>query len=136
MSIGPEEMREHTEDAERPTPFLGSASLVDTTSRLDLSLDRLRDDLTLSADEEQARSETIFAGFRAAALAASTGALAALLRGGSLLALTFSSLPVWKGFDPLAVLSLTAAERQARKVAQRAAEDEEEEAVAKMFEED
>jgi hypothetical protein len=119
-----------------PGPTLRTAGLVGSTGQLDTSLDRLREDLSRSADDEQARSETIFAGIRAAALAASTGVLTALLRGGSLLALTFSSLPVWKGFDPLAVLSLSAAERKAREAAQQAAEEEEDEAVARMFEED
>ena len=40
------------------------------------------------------------------------------------------------GFDPLAVLALTTTERQARKAAQRAAEEDEDEAVARMFEND
>jgi hypothetical protein len=48
------------------------------------------------------------------ALVVSTGFLTALLRGGSLLALTFSSLPLWNGFDPLAVLALTREERKKR----------------------
>ena len=130
--------REHGVDlSERsPGPMPRPAGLVGATGQLDTSLDRLRQDLTRSADDERSRGETIFAGFRAAALAASTGALAALLRGGSLLALTFSSLPVWKGFDPLAVLALSTAERQARKAAQRAEEEQEDEAVARMFEDE
>lgn len=110
--------------------------LLAMSSHLEQSLDRLRDDLTRSDEEDRSRGEVFFSSIRAAALATSTGVLTALLRGGSLLALTFSSLPVWKGFDPLAVLALTAAERKARKAAMRADEETEDEAVAQIFEED
>jgi hypothetical protein len=110
--------------------------LLAMTSHLEQSLDRLRDDLTRSDEEDRSRGEVFFSSIRAAALATSTGVLTALLRGGSLLALTFSSLPVWKGFDPLAVLALTAAERKARRAAMRADQETEDEAVAQIFEED
>jgi hypothetical protein len=105
-------------------------------ARLDSALDALREDLTAEADVEEARSETVFANVRAMALALSTGLLTALLRGGSLLALTFSSLPLWKGFDPLAVLAMTSVERKRRQQEMEAEEAAENRDVARLLDED
>ena len=54
-------------------------------------------------------------------------------RGGSLLALTFSSLPLWKGFDPLAILAMTSLERKRRKEELEAEEQAEDRGVARLF---
>jgi hypothetical protein len=78
------------------------------------ALDQLRDRMAREADLAETPGQSVFASVRAVALVVSTGVLTALLRGGSLLALTFSSLPLWNGFDPLAVLALTREERKKR----------------------
>jgi hypothetical protein len=78
------------------------------------ALDQLRDRMAREADLAETPGHSVFASVRAMALVVSTGVLTALLRGGSLLALTFSSLPLWNGFDPLAVLALTREERKKR----------------------
>ena len=78
------------------------------------ALDQLRDRMAREADLAETPGHSVFASVRAMALVVSTGVLTALLRGGSLLALTFSSLPLWNGFDPLAVLALTGEERKKR----------------------
>ena len=104
--------------------------------QLEDALDGLRSQIDGEAEVEQTRQDSVFATVRAMALAVSTGSLAALLRGGSLLALTFSSLPLWNGFDPLAVLAMSGAERKRRRDAQRADEEAEDRAVARMFDED
>jgi hypothetical protein len=106
-----------------------------STERLTESLDEMRQDMMDASKTEEARNETLFASVRAMALAASSGALAAMLRGGSLLALTFSSLPLWNGFDPLAVLAMSSAERKRRKDELRAEEEGEDTAVARIFDE-
>jgi hypothetical protein len=106
-----------------------------STERLTESLDQMRQDMMDASETEEARGETLFASVRAMALAASSGALAAMLRGGSLLALTFSSLPLWNGFDPLAVLAMSNAERKRREDELRAEEEGEDTAVARIFDE-
>ena len=103
--------------------------------QIDRALDGVRDQLSDEDEIAQGESQTVFASVRAMALAVSTGSLAALLRGGSLLALTFSSLPIWNGFDPLAVLAMSTVERKRRADELRADEATEDEAVARMFDE-
>jgi hypothetical protein len=128
---------------DRPERIAGGASerpmlprdLALSTERLTESLDEMRQDMMDASKTEEARNETLFASVRAMALAASSGALAAMLRGGSLLALTFSSLPLWNGFDPLAVLAMSSAERKRRKDELRAEEEGEDTAVARIFDE-
>lgn len=73
---------------------------------------------------------------RGVAVALSTSILGALLRGGSLLAMTLSSLPIWLRFDPLAILALTDAERERRERELRdARRDEDKRGVGRVLDE-
>ena len=49
-----------------------------------------------------------------------------------MLALTFSSLPLWKGFDPLAILAMSDNERK-RHEEELKKEDAEDRGVARLF---
>ncbi|MBW2496443.1 MAG: DUF4347 domain-containing protein, partial [Deltaproteobacteria bacterium] len=74
---------------DRPERIAGGASerpmlprdLALSTERLTESLDEMRQDMMDASKTEEARNETLFASVRAMALAASSGALAAMLRG-------------------------------------------------------
>ena len=58
------------------------------------------------------------------------------MRGGSLAALAFSSLPLWRGVDPLAVLALSDEERERLQEDLKKAkeqEDEDEKAVGELL---
>jgi hypothetical protein len=118
-SLGGEPQR--TPEHRTQTPAVGT---------LYQALDQLRDRMAREADLAEAPAESVFASVRAMALVVSTGVLTALLRGGSLLALTFSSLPLWNGFDPLAVLALTREEREKREKELREAQRAEDRAAA------
>ena len=80
--------------------------------RMAAALDRIRMEMTDSADEAASEQQAIVSAGQGVALAASLGWLAALLRGGSLAALAISSLPMWRGVDPLAILALSDEERK------------------------
>ncbi len=68
--------------------------------------------MTDSADEAASEQQALVSAGQGAAIAASLGWLAALLRGGSLAALAISALPMWRGVDPLAILALSDEERK------------------------
>ncbi len=66
-----------------------------------------------------------------ATLSLTAGILAWTLRGGALAATMLSSMPIWKGFDPLPVLS--AARKKYRKAADSTIEDANNELIDEMF---
>jgi hypothetical protein len=83
--------------------------------------------MTDSADEAAHEQEVIVSAAEGVMIAASMAWLALLLRGGSLAALAFSSIPLWRGVDPLAVLALSDEERERIEEDNRKARDEEDE---------
>jgi hypothetical protein len=66
-----------------------------------------------------------------ATLSLTAGILAWTLRGGALAATLLSSMPIWKGFDPLPVLA--AARKKYRKAADSTMDDAENELIDDMF---
>ena len=76
------------------------------------ALDRIRMEMTSSDDAADGEQQAVVAAAEGVMLAASLSWLTFLLRGGSLTALAVSSLPLWRGVDPLAVLALSGEERQ------------------------
>ncbi len=103
---------------------------------MDEAADQIRTEMTDAADEAAREQEIIVSSAEGAMIAASLAWLALLLRGGSLAALAFSSLPLWRGVDPLAVLALSDEERKRIEEDNRKAreqEDEKEKAVGRLF---
>ena len=104
--------------------------------RMARALDQIRTEMTDVADEAAREQEIIVSSAEGAMIAASLAWLALLPRGGSLAALAFSSLPLWRGVDPLAVLALSDEERKRIEEDNRKAreqEDEKEKAVGRLF---
>lgn len=93
--------------------------------RIAKALDQIRMEMTDSADEAASEQQVVVSAAEGAMIAASLGWLAALLRGGSLAALAFSSLPLWRGVDPLAILALSDEERERLEEDLRKAEEHE-----------
>jgi len=93
--------------------------------RIAKALDRIRMEMSNSADEAASEQQVVVSAAEGAMIAASLGWLAALLRGGSLAALAFSSLPLWRGVDPLAILALSDEERERLEEDLRKAEEHE-----------
>ena len=106
---------------------------VAVNSRFLNMLERMREDLANQSEADGTRGDLIFANVRSFAIAMSTGFLAALLRGGSLIALAFSSLPLWKGFNPLAILAMPGMERKRRKDELKNEEGAKDRGLARLF---
>ena len=102
----------------RPAPL--------ATPQLYEALDELERELGQDAEEVQGKTEFILSAARGLVLVVSSSLVGAVLRGGSLVALALSSLPLWRRFDPLAVLALTDTER--RRQAEKLRSEEREEA--------
>ena len=106
---------------------------------------RLSDTLWLALNRSQAAMEEsaapapwILAATRGVVWSFSAGFLAWILRGGSLLAMTLSSMPMWRWMDPLPILPLSRRERDKRKAesqAEAAREIKEQGAMAAVLDE-
>jgi hypothetical protein len=100
------------------------------------ALDRVRQEIiddSESRASEQRMSVTVM---DSAALASSLGLLSILSRASSLAAAAMSSLPIWRGVDPLAVLAISEEERKQREKDLRdaqAAEDDADRAVGRLL---
>ena len=120
--------RGHESDVERESVELD----VQTTARREQAmwnvLEDLGQEITNDAERQADAVETSVSTVERVGLALSASFLAVLQRGGSLLAMALSSLPVWRTVDPLAVLALSKKERDAREKEIRAAEEDEDEA--------
>ncbi len=132
----PEVAEPHDEDAaagerERPRFSFGLSSPAASEA-----LDAVRRDLQEEAERVSHEPGFGWTMARGVAVALSTSVLGALLRGGSLLAMTLSSLPIWLRFDPLAILALTDAERERRERELRdARRDEDKRGVGRVLDE-
>jgi hypothetical protein len=103
------------------------------------ALDDMERTMREDAEEAQAERGLFFSSVQGLALVVSSSLVGALLRGGSLIAMALSSLPLWRWFDPLAVLALTETERrrQAEKLrAEAAAEGRTSEGLRRLLDED
>jgi hypothetical protein len=78
------------------------------------ALDQMRQEMAEHADRQKQESDSIIATTESLAFALSAVILGVLLRSGSLIAMLVSALPLWRGFDPLAVLTLSDEERRKR----------------------
>ena len=93
-------------------------------------------EMTEDADGVANEQQILVSSTEAVALLLSLGWLGVLLRGGSLAAVAFSSLPLWSRVDPLAVLAISEEERRRleedlRKA--REAEDQAEKGVGRLL---
>ncbi len=95
---------------------------------LSATLDALRAELRDRFNDEMRQANVFLSTTEGVALVFSASILAALLRSGSLAALVLSSLPLWRGFDPLVVLTLTDEERKKREEELRHAREDEDQA--------
>ena len=78
-----------------------TASLIPEDSELWTQLDRMKDDMSLEMDEENA-AVTVVAG---TTMTFTADFVSWVLRSGSLLASFLSSVPLFKQFDPLPILN-------------------------------
>jgi hypothetical protein len=69
------------------------------------ALDELFENMSSNKDPEAAQREVAFRTAAGVGLTLSAGFLSWLLRAGSLLASALTTMPLWKGFDPLPVLA-------------------------------
>ncbi|MCH7866062.1 MAG: tandem-95 repeat protein, partial [Myxococcales bacterium] len=106
------------------------------SERMARALDQIRTEMTNSAEEATTERQAAVSAAEGTMLAASLGWLAFLLRGGSLAALAFSSLPLWSSVDTLAILALSDEERERLEADMRKAtehEDENDRAVGNLL---
>ncbi|MCZ6785037.1 MAG: hypothetical protein O7G30_17195 [Proteobacteria bacterium] len=104
--------------------------------RMAKALDRIRMEMTESADKAASQRQVVVSAAEGAMLAVSLGWFGLLLRGGSLAAVAFSALPLWRRVDPLAVLALSDEERRRLEEDLRKAreqEDEKEKGVGRLL---
>ncbi len=103
------------------------------------ALDRVRDEI-IEESESRAQEERISVSIvDSAGLATSVGLLGLLSRAPSLAAAAMTSLPIWRGADPLDVLSVSEEERKRREKDlrdEKAAEDREDEGVGRLLDDD
>ncbi len=91
-------------------------------------LQAMNNDLVRAFQEESAQKKFVVQTTKSATLALSAGFLAWLLRGGTLLASLATTLPAWRSFDPLPVVSGSKKKREDQKSeAEREAEAEQKE---------
>ena len=86
------------------------------------ALGTLGDQISEDSERRQAEVEQTTSRVEGVALAASAAVLALLARSSSLIAMAFSSLPIWSRVDPLNVLLLSARDRKKREQELRDAE--------------
>jgi hypothetical protein len=94
-------------------------------ARLMAALDQMGLEMTSTPDARLSQQETFISTVEGVTIAASAGLVAGILRSGSLAAVAASSLPVWKGVDPLAVLDISEEERRKREREMLEAEEDE-----------
>jgi VCBS repeat-containing protein len=82
-------------------------------------------DLSSDAERQEEANDFALASIESVGLALSVGALSVLARGGSLIAMALSSLPIWQRVDPLSVIIASDRDREAREDEQRAIDEEE-----------
>ena len=75
-------------------------------------MDRLREGDTADSNQQSDAVVVWIARAQTVMMAAGFGLVSALLRGGSLIALATSSLPLWKGLDPIAALLVSDGQRE------------------------
>ncbi len=91
------------------------------------ALDRIRQEMTDGAEELADERQVRVSAAEGFALALSLTWLGILLRSGSLAAIAFSALPMWRRVDPLAVLTISEEERLRREHDLRSARELEDE---------
>jgi hypothetical protein len=104
--------------------------------RMARALEQIRIEMTETEDQASRQRQVVVSAAEGAMLAASFSWLALLLRGGSLAAVAFSSLPLWHRVDPLAVLAVSEEERRRREEDLRKArqlEDEKDRGVGRLL---
>lgn len=97
-------------------------------------LNELGEDLSRRLAEEVIDEETRVRPVQIAAVATSAGLLALLSRGSSLLAMAVATLPAWRYFDPLAIVSVPQAAKLARDAALMEAKAEDDESGGRLRE--
>ena len=85
----------------------------------------MSDQMLSTPDSQLSEQDTFISTLEGVTIVASAGLVAAILRSGSLLAVAASSLPLWKGVDPLAVLDISEEERRRRAQEMSEANDDE-----------
>ena len=127
--------REASEDDEEERVERRSVNSI----QMQREFDRIRDDIERDARGDASLSELLVSSVEGLALMVSSSLLAAIVRGGSLVATALSSLPMWRRVDPLAVLALSDEERRKREMELRAAaagEDEAESGIGRLLDDD
>ena len=76
------------------------------------SIDNMLDDLDEAFAKEEHRNNILAYGLKGTTWSLSAGFVAWALRGGSLLATAMSSIPIWRGLDPLPILAMSARDRK------------------------
>jgi VCBS repeat-containing protein len=100
--------------------------------RMVQALDRIRQEMTDDARDLADAYQVTVSAAEGAALMLSLGWLGALLRSGSLAAIAFSALPMWRRVDPLAVLTISEEERLKREQELRSAQELEDRTEARV----
>ena len=102
----------------------GIASLTDHTVMW-RSIDTMLNDIDNAFAEEEHRNNILAYGMKGMTFSLSAGFVAWVLRGGSLLATAMSSIPIWRGLDPLPVLAMSAKDRKKERKAKEQDEQDE-----------
>jgi hypothetical protein len=126
-TIAPEAAGEGRSYGWRPGELglVGGRSELVAAQRMSEALWQIRDEITQDSAEETHENDVVVSTAEGVALVVSTGVLAAVARGGSLLAACVSAQPLWCRVDPLPVLRLSNEERHKREDDLRAAEEQE-----------
>ena len=141
--VGPGHLVQPLDDgAVAPTANAGTASVDDgraqrsarparaqlphiDSARLIGALDQMGLEMNSATDASLSQQETVISTIEGMTIVASAGLIAAIVRSGSLIALAASSLPLWTGVDPLAILYISDEERDRRARDVSAAQEEE-----------
>ena len=111
----------------------GIGSLTDHTVMW-RSIDTMLNDIDKTFAEEEHRNNILAYGMKGMTFSLSAGFVAWALRGASLLATAMSSIPIWRGLDPLPVLTMSAKDRKKeRKIKEQEDEDELQKEIGKLI---
>ncbi len=94
-----------------PRTLLPIASNFAMWNAIDAMLDELDDSYTESQTDDMIMANVV----RGATWSLSAGFVAWVLRGGALIAAAMTSIPIWKGLDPLPIIAMSKRERKRRK---------------------
>mgnify|MGYP001815095673 FL=1 len=100
-----EEKQEVVVEAEQPGVETFTAVQLESMDALWSAVNEMKQKIADSATQESGRVELKAAAIESTGVVLSAGVVAWLLRSGALLSSLLSSIPLWKGYDPLPVLA-------------------------------